>query len=181
MDRRYQIIVEGVARVGKSVLIRAWLEAHPEYRLVKPERGTTANQFYDYMNQLQLERRPTIHDRSHISEQVYAPIYRRDSCNAMYPAVLNRLEKGTYRLPTVVVYLEPHPLMGEDEKANPDKDPAKELTIFSAILGFTHLPIIRFSAYDWETRAWKTPSDCVAELEALIEQNIHLKADTFKV
>lgn len=168
----YQIIVEGVARVGKDTFIQAWRAAHPEYEYINYGRGTTDLQFYDYMQLLQVRKKPAIHNRSHISEQVYAPIYRRSTCNVMYPAVLNRLEIGQYVLPTVVVYMEPHSLMEPDLKANPDKDPAKELTIFEAILGFTHLPIIRLNATTEGIAAWRDPSDCVAEIEqALLDLN----------
>lgn len=168
----YQILVEGVARVGKDTFIQHWIASHPEYEYKNFGRGTTEPQFYDYMNQLQLQSKPAIHNRSHISEQVYAPIYRRHLCSIMYPAVLNRLEIGAYRIPTVIVYLEPHSLMEPDLKANPGKDLSKELTLFEQILAFTHIPLIRLNTTTAGITAWRDPDDCVAEVEqALLDMD----------
>lgn len=152
------LIVEGIDRVGKSTLIAA-LAAELGAKVVKmrvPKTLAESKAFYwDYFFQLADSDEPMVWDRGHISELVYAPLYRPAMVDAAWTRTL-RYALPTMALEATVVYVHPGDtsLMKRDEdRPNANRD--AELAAFERELRWCPLDVHRVCSHELVDGAWR--------------------------
>jgi hypothetical protein len=153
------ILVEGCDRIGKTTTIAAMRELLPEYEVRKPRAPKTegeARSIYADFFQALSEPGNIIWDRSHISELVYANLYR-DYNPLSWIMYLEKFAIGQNPFIKIIYY---YPvwgnLLGEDER--PGADRVAELNMYDRALNhFTFLDVTRQSVHHSNKREWLSP------------------------
>lgn len=171
----YNLIIEGVDRIGKSTLVKALSEKHLAIKLTAPT--SIENTYYKYLTFfLRLNgsipvAKPYIYDRGHISEIVYGPLYRPNNYRSTNLLIwLRKWEKHTVAnaelypdfRPTVIVYLYPtnKDLMLKDER--PNANLRVELDRYRIALTNSSMPVMKLCT---QTQTdWRTTENIIDEL-----------------
>lgn len=165
----YQLLVEGLDRVGKTTLINEWCKRHPEYlRRRAMKHDGLANSFDYYFTWMEVLHKydgNVIWDRAHISEGVYTSIYRPQNCNEIWPDKLYEWDSyHAYQSQPVIIYVPVtnRSIMLPDDE-HPNKDMNTEIATFERILSKTYLPVIRLPLAD--QNGWLDIAHCITQLE----------------
>lgn len=176
---RVTLLFEGIDRCGKSSLISAFRNKHNAYKLHKMRVPKTLGQAAMWYEELFWEiannRDSLIYDRSHLSEAVYAPLYR-DYTHHNWPSTLWHMERNCIQVkeyPIIVVYVYPQWLSLLKKDDRPNADVLKELDMYNLALNETRLPVIRITKHESHTWDWRKEEDVLAELEQEIDKIIY--------
>lgn len=162
------IIFEGARRVGKSSVIKAFLERHPEYqghykRDLTPHQMSIELQFLFFQNQ------PTVYDRLHVSDMVYTPYYRPDNIHNLYWQELMRTEPKSTAMSTVIIYI---PTLVPEIMKTPDRPTPtlrEEIDWFNHYLRLTRYPVINLPTQRVVPRGWRHMDEILSHLESALE------------
>lgn len=171
----------GVDRVGKSSLIVEWLKRHPMQKQkmrVPTNKLTALAYYYEYFQNLRHSNVPTVWDRGHICEQVYAPLYRPEyGLSKDWMDQIHNWQSLSMKLPSIIVYIYPRwrELLKADER--PNANLLTELDYYGMALNSSTWPIIRLSKHSPLKAEWRDTNDVIDQLESeldyVLEQNIN--------
>lgn len=172
------LIFEGVDRCGKSSLIEGWRKQFHHYKLEKmrvPCALSEAVMWYEeYFDDLCGVFGSKVWDRGHLSEVVYAQLYK-NYCHFNWPSTIWMMEEARIRTqPTFIVYVYPvwYQLLGLDERPNANLQ--RELSAYDVALGATSLPVIDITKHCTDRVAWREQSDVLIELRDKVEEQVDL-------
>lgn len=164
----YNLIIEGLDRSGKSTLARVLterLQAKFEHAVPHATRAESIAYYAQWADRLFMNtKQHGIWDRGHISELVYAPIYRADQCDDIWPnRVYHMVEDSVpwYCLPTFIVWVRAHAEYMNRDFARVNKNLEQEQNRYLRAMQLTSLPVIEV----WTTIAstgWR-PVEVVAD------------------
>lgn len=162
-----KLVVEGIDRAGKSSFIQYIGEqlGWPITKMRVPKSPRDAVLFYkQYWDQLRDYPHSLVYDRGHISEAVYAPLYRPTSCNHFWPNAVYADELLVEDVFIVYVYpnAKHHDLLLPDERPNANRD--AELMAFDVRLEMSSLPVIPICSHSKYGPFWRTHADMFQEL-----------------
>lgn len=176
---RVTLLFEGIDRCGKSSLISAFRNKHNAYKLHKMRVPKTLGQAAMWYEELFWEiannRDSLIYDRSHLSEAVYAPLYR-DYTHHNWPSTIWHMERNCIQVkeyPIIIVYVYPvwFSLLKPDDR--PGADAIKELDAYDEALAQTKLPVIKLTKHHINGYSWRNETDVVTELEQEIDKILY--------
>lgn len=167
MTKHY--VVEGLDRVGKSSFIKAlWLATAAQVvKMRVPKTLTDSKLFYAEHFVSLMNGEPTIWDRGHLSELVYAPLYRPTVTSASWTEALRRwIPRLVDNTTLIYVYPGDTALMKKDER--PEADKLAEIRGFTKELEACPWPVYRVCSHEevageWR---WRAKDDMVAEILA---------------
>lgn len=172
------LIFEGPDRCGKSSLIELFRKKHHDFRLEKmrvpKQLHEAVNWYEDFFRSTCNEGGNKVWDRGHISEAVYAPLYR-DYCHVNWPATLWKYEETYFSGQAVfIVYVYPiwTDLLKPDERINASIQ--RELSVYDVALGTSSLPVINITKHERKVQAWRSELAVLAELEDKIDEQLEL-------
>lgn len=164
----FQLMFEGVDRIGKTTLIDAWRATFPGYYHYKSLVPTTLqdsmNYYQGYVRDMTVRQVPIALDRGPVSEMVYAELYRNYH-NAYWPSALEMIKWQSFYVQPIIVYVEPvapH-LMQADERRNARRE--DELIKYEDVLARFYegnIPVVRIQT---QTESeWRSPYEVVGQL-----------------
>lgn len=172
------LIFEGADRCGKSSLIEGFRKQYHDFRLEKmrvPRKLHEAVQWYEEFFQTTCNGRGNkIWDRGHISEAVYAPLYR-DYVHLNWPSTLWKFEETYFRGQAVfIVYVYPvwTELLKPDDRKGANLQ--RELSAYDVALGQTSLPVINITKHMTSHVAWRSEEAVIAELVDKVDEQLSL-------
>ncbi len=170
---------EGPGRSGKTSLINLLMDTFPghfEYLKmpVPTSRAMGIKQFAAYTSYLLEADRPVIYDRGHISELVYAPLFR-SYVNVEYLRKLYEYDFAltNSNLPTIIVYV--YPMWQSIMKlgGRETDDLVRVPVQFESIIHRSDLDVVRITKHRSLNPAWRDQGSVLNELVS----QIHLKTE----
>lgn len=169
------LVVEGMGRVGKTTLIKSLehhlrINGHAVRTDAMPAPKTAAlgyRQWSLYLNNLARNTSDVvIYDRGHLSEMVYAPVYRNyynDAYHQYLVGVDNDI-RTSCSVPTYVIYMYPQwqSIMKPGNRVTDDLIAVPK--IYEEVLYHTNLGVIRISTHRWHIQEWVSQEELVSEL-----------------
>lgn len=176
---KVNIIVEGPGRSGKTSLIN-YLMARDltnwtYYKFAPPtSKADGIEKFSAYANILMNTDTPVIFDRGHISELVYAPLFR-DYADVDYRNWLEDvdtlLSKST-PLPTVILYVYPMWQTLIKPGGRLTDDLVRVPLAFNKELGYTDMRVIRVSKHCAWAPQWRDRDEVVEDVLDKLERYV---------
>lgn len=176
---KVNIIVEGPGRSGKTRLITALMargNGNWTYEKFAPpvSREEGVEKFGLYADVLINTHTPIIYDRGHISEMVYAPLFR-DYVTPQYRKWLEYVDTTISTkalLPTVVLYVYPMWQSLIKPGGRPTDDLIRVPLAFNKELGYTDMKVIRVSKHCSWAPQWREEDEVIEDVLDKLERYV---------
>ena len=179
MAKPRHLVFEGLDRVGKSTLLAATAAAMgvEPVKMRVPKTFEQSREFYtDHFRQLMQSDVPMVWDRGHLSELVYAPIYRPGCVMDWWTKALRSIPMLVDNVTLVYVYAGTTSLMLEDVD-RPNKDMAAEVAGFERELGLCEWPVHRICSHEYDGGwKWRPVEERVDELMETVLGEVPLRS-----
>jgi len=169
------LVFEGLDRSGKSTLLAAVAKAigATVNKMRVPKTLGQSIEFYDdHFRHLAEDEHPVVWDRGHLSELVYAPLYRPSETNSWWVRELRRRAAAIERVGLVYVYPGWYGLMLEDER--PGANRMAEAAGYARELEHVTWPTVRVCTHRQDAEGvwhWRPVEEMVDEvLDGLMPQ-----------
>ena len=151
------IVFEGLDRVGKSTLLAAVAKSMGAEvtKMRVPKTMEQSREFYsDHFKSLLSSWEPMVWDRGHLSELVYAPLYRPQMTADWWTKVLRSMPELVPMVTVVYVYPGDTSLMKKEED-RPCADQSAERAAFDRELGLCRWPVVRVCSHELVDGVWR--------------------------